>query len=73
MPGYLEDWYYYGRLDPGCSCLITSAMPSLLLSATETTTAYDITAVSTSSLFEYDGSSMGIGWREGREGGNGIR
>ncbi|KAH6716882.1 hypothetical protein BKA61DRAFT_733119 [Leptodontidium sp. MPI-SDFR-AT-0119] len=46
VPEYLEPWYFYGRLDPGCSCIITSADPSILISATETSTFYEYTVVS---------------------------
>ncbi|RDL37224.1 uncharacterized protein BP5553_04657 [Venustampulla echinocandica] len=46
VPQYLEPWYFYGRLDPGCSCIITSALPSLRFSATETSTHYNITMAS---------------------------
>ncbi|KAL2061783.1 hypothetical protein VTL71DRAFT_7161 [Oculimacula yallundae] len=45
VPEYLEPWYFYGRLDPGCSCIITSASPSMLVSATETSTLYEYTVL----------------------------
>lgn len=47
VPDYLTAWYYYGRLDPACSCIITSASPSLLVSATETDTVYKYTVNTT--------------------------
>ncbi|KAK0102942.1 hypothetical protein ONS95_000862 [Cadophora gregata] len=47
VPEYLEPWYFYGRLDPGCSCIITSADPSILISATETSTIYQYTVSTT--------------------------
>ncbi|PVH86039.1 hypothetical protein DL98DRAFT_567904 [Cadophora sp. DSE1049] len=47
VPEYLEPWYFYGRLDPGCSCIITSADPSILISATETSTVYEFTVSTT--------------------------
>ncbi|KAH7383682.1 hypothetical protein BKA64DRAFT_165279 [Cadophora sp. MPI-SDFR-AT-0126] len=47
VPEYLEPWYFYGRLDPGCSCIITSADPSILISATETSTFYEFTVSTT--------------------------
>ncbi|KAG9229198.1 hypothetical protein BJ875DRAFT_489142 [Amylocarpus encephaloides] len=47
VPEYMEDWYYYGRLYPGCSCIITSASPSSLTSMTETTTLYSVTLSTT--------------------------
>jgi hypothetical protein len=46
VPQYLEDWYWYGRLEYGCSCIITQALPSLLVSATTTNTVYNFTSVS---------------------------
>ncbi|EPE30477.1 hypothetical protein GLAREA_03444 [Glarea lozoyensis ATCC 20868] len=47
VPEYLTDWYWYGRLDPGCSCIITSAAPSVHFSETSTTTLYDVTLSAT--------------------------
>ncbi|KAG4418807.1 hypothetical protein IFR04_008089 [Cadophora malorum] len=47
VPEYLEPWYFYGRLDPGCSCIITSADPSIRVSATETSTFYNFTVSTT--------------------------
>jgi hypothetical protein len=45
VPDYLTDWYFYGRLDPGCSCIITSALPSIVTSSTTTSTSYHVTLV----------------------------
>lgn len=46
VPDYLTAWYFYGRLDPGCSCIITSAGPSIVTSETTTMTSYKVTKVS---------------------------
>jgi hypothetical protein len=45
VPDYLTPWYYYGRIDPACSCIITSANPPLHFSAKETDTVYNTTIV----------------------------
>ncbi|KUJ09725.1 uncharacterized protein LY89DRAFT_740798 [Mollisia scopiformis] len=47
VPDYLTAWYYYGRLDPGCSCIITSALPSIVTSPTTTSTSYYVTLSTT--------------------------
>ncbi|TVY71234.1 hypothetical protein LSUE1_G008611 [Lachnellula suecica] len=47
VPDYLEGWYWYGRLVDGCSCIITSAAPSITISATETDTLYTYTTSTT--------------------------
>ncbi|KAE8445970.1 hypothetical protein EG329_012609 [Mollisiaceae sp. DMI_Dod_QoI] len=47
VPDYLTDWYFYGRIDPGCSCIITSAAESILISATLTSTHYRVTVSTT--------------------------
>jgi hypothetical protein len=54
VPDYLTGWWYYGRLDPGCSCIITSAMKSSFTSYTETASIYNVTVV-----------SCEITWKEG--------
>lgn len=46
MPDFLEPWYYYGRIDPACSCIIKSANPPLHFSASKTDTVYNTTVVS---------------------------
>lgn len=46
VPDYLTDWYFYGRIDPGCSCIITSALPSIVTSSTTTSTSYHVTLAS---------------------------
>ncbi len=50
VPQYLEDWYFYGRIDPACSCIITSAAPSILIEETDTVTSWIHTVVSLSEL-----------------------
>ena len=39
VPDFMVPWPYYGRIDPGCSCIITSANPHVPFSAVETDTA----------------------------------
>ena len=46
VPDYLTPWYYYGRIDPACSCIITSANSPLQFSAKETDIVYNTTIVS---------------------------
>jgi hypothetical protein len=46
VPEYMTPWYYYGRIDPACSCIITSANLPLYFSANETDTIYNTTIVS---------------------------
>jgi hypothetical protein len=46
VPDYLTDWWYYGRLYPGCSCVISSAQPYSFTSYTETASVYNVTVVS---------------------------
>ncbi|KAN0110868.1 hypothetical protein V8E51_007255 [Hyaloscypha variabilis] len=43
VPDYMTPWYYYGRIDPACSCIITSANSPLYFSANETDTIYNTT------------------------------
>ncbi|KAE9372717.1 hypothetical protein N431DRAFT_457414 [Stipitochalara longipes BDJ] len=43
IPDYMTPWYYYGRVDPACSCIITSANSPLYFSANETDTIYNTT------------------------------
>ncbi|CZR66407.1 uncharacterized protein PAC_16308 [Phialocephala subalpina] len=47
VPDYLTAWYFYGRLDPGCSCIITSAGASIVISETTTMTSYKVTKSTT--------------------------
>jgi len=51
VPDYMTPWYYYGRVDPACSCIITSANSPLHFSANETSTIYNTTIVSFHSVF----------------------
>jgi hypothetical protein len=48
VPDYMNLWYYYDRVDPACSCIITSANSPLYFSANETDTIYNTTIVSSS-------------------------
>jgi hypothetical protein len=49
VPDYMTPWYYYGRIDPACSCIITTANSPLHFSAVETDTIYNTTIVSLNS------------------------
>jgi hypothetical protein len=45
IPDFTTPWYYYGRIDPACSCIITSANSPLHFSAIETDIIYNTTIV----------------------------
>jgi hypothetical protein len=61
VPDYMTPWYYYGRIDPACSCIITSANSPLYFSANETDTIYNTTIVSFRGLLWWqDGANFSV-------------